>query len=147
MLGAVVVVGFAAAGADPYAQLLLWVNTPGMIGLMVLQLLAAVAVFLFFRKIPHGEGVLRTVVAPLVAAVLLAGAIGLVSYNVELFTGASTGVNVVLVSLVPGTFLLGLLLARRLKRRRPEVYASFAAEPADAPEGTPEPASATSVTR
>ncbi|CAM5443880.1 APC family permease [Streptomyces microflavus] len=146
VLGAVVVIGFAAAGADPYAQLLLWVNTPGMIGLMVLQLLAALAVFLFFRRVPHQEGALRTVVAPLVAAVLLTGAIGLVSYNVDLFTGASTGVNVLLVSLVPGVFLLGLLLARRLRRHRPEVYADFAAEP---PEDSPGPSSkpvSTSVT-
>ncbi|MFJ6610899.1 APC family permease [Streptomyces sp. NPDC091289] len=147
VLGAVVVLGFAAAGADPYAQLLLWVNTPGMIGLMVLQLLAALAVFLFFRRIPHREGALRTVVAPLLAAVLLAGAIGLVSYNVELFTGASTGVNVLLVALVPGVFLLGLLLARRLRRTRPEVYASFAAEPradtADEPAAADDPAPAT----
>ncbi|MEU3058017.1 APC family permease [Streptomyces griseus] len=147
VLGAVVVLGFAAAGADPYAQLLLWVNTPGMIGLMALQLLAALAVFLFFRRVPHREGALRTVVAPLTAAVLLAGAIGLVSYNVELFTGASTGVNVLLVSLVPGVFLLGLLLARRLRRNRPEVYASFAAEPradtGDEPEAAEDPAPAT----
>ncbi|WP_329221761.1 APC family permease [Streptomyces microflavus] len=145
-LGAVVVIGFAAAGADPYAQLLLWVNTPGMIGLMVLQLLAALAVFLFFRRVSHQEGALRTVVAPLVAAVLLTGAIGLVSYNVDLFTGASTGVNVLLVSLVPGVFLLGLLLARRLRRHRPEVYADFAAEP---PQDFPGPSSkpvSTSVT-
>ncbi|MYX13318.1 amino acid permease [Streptomyces sp. SID8374] len=142
VLGALVVIGFAAAGADPYAQLLLWVNTPGMIGLMVLQLLAALAVFLFFRRVPHQEGVLRTVVAPLVAAVLLTGAIGLVSYNVDLFTGASTGVNVLLVALVPGVFLLGLLLARRLRRLRPEVYAAFAAEPPEDPAEPSKPLSA-----
>ncbi|WP_411078724.1 APC family permease [Streptomyces sp. cmx-18-6] len=146
VLGAIVVIGFAAAGADPYAQLLLWVNTPGMIGLMVLQLLAALAVFLFFRRVPHQEGVLRTVVAPLAAAVLLTGAIGLVAYNVDLFTGASTGVNLLLVALVPGVFLLGLLLARRLRRRRPEVYASFAAEPREDRDQPAEPADATSVT-
>ncbi|MFF3808645.1 APC family permease [Streptomyces bacillaris] len=140
VLGALVVIGFAATGADPYAQLLLWVNTPGMIGLTVLQLLAALAVFLFFRRIPHREGRLRTVVAPLVAAVLLTGAIGLVSYNVDLFTGASTAVNVLLVALVPGVFLLGLLLARRLRRHRPEVYASFAAEPPqEGRDGLPDP--------
>ncbi|MEU6986343.1 APC family permease [Streptomyces sp. NPDC046324] len=129
-LGAVVVLAFAAAGADPYQQLLLWVNTPGMIGLMVLQLLAALAVPLFFRRIHHTEGKLRTVVAPVAAFVLLAGAIGLVVTNVGLFTGASTTVNTVLVSLVPAVFVLGLLLAYRLRRTRPETYATFAAEPA-----------------
>ncbi|MZE56923.1 amino acid transporter, partial [Streptomyces sp. SID5770] len=40
VLGLLVVLGFATAGADPFTQLLLWVNTPGVIGLMALQLLA-----------------------------------------------------------------------------------------------------------
>ncbi|GGY53720.1 APC family permease [Streptomyces omiyaensis] len=140
-LGAVVVLAFALAGADPYQQLLLWVNTPGMLGLMVLQLLAALAVPCFFRKTPHREGVWRTLVAPVAAFVLLAGAITLVTANVELFTAASATVNTVLVSLVPAVLLLGLLLARRLRRTRPEVYARFAAEPATAPapQGEPQP--------
>lgn len=133
-LGAVIVIAFAAVGADPYAQLLLWVNTPGMLGLMLLQLLAAIAVPLYFRRFEHGEGRFRTVVAPVVAAVLLAAAIFLVTDHVDLFSGASTGVNTVLVSLVPAVFLIGLALAHRLKRDRPEVYARFAAEPS-----TPDP--------
>lgn len=48
--------------------------------------------------------------------------------------------NVLLVALVPGVFLLGLLLARRLRRHRPEVYASFAAEsPQEGRDGLPDP--------
>ncbi|MFB6878782.1 APC family permease [Streptomyces sp. NPDC056323] len=136
-LGAVIVIGFAAAGADPYAQLLLWVNTPGMLGLMLLQLLAAIAVPLFFRRFAHDEGRFRTVVAPVVASVLLAAAIFLVTDHVDLFSGASTGVNVVLVSLVPAVFLIGLALAYRLKRDKPEVYARFAAEPSSPPSQEP----------
>ncbi|MER7110343.1 APC family permease [Streptomyces sp. NPDC000229] len=130
VLGLVVVLAFALAGADPYTQLLLWVNTPGGIGLMVLQLLAAIAIPCYFRRVPHNEGAVRTIVAPVTAAVLLTGAIGLVVSKIDLFTGASATVNTVLVALVPGVFLLGLLLARRLRRRRPEVYARFAEEPA-----------------
>ncbi|MEU4271264.1 APC family permease [Streptomyces sp. NPDC026092] len=145
VLGAIVVVGFAAAGADPYQQLLLWVNTPGMIGLMVLQLLAALAVPLFFRRISHDEGTLRTVVAPVAAFVLLGGAIGLVVTHVDLFTGASTTVNTILISLVPAVFVLGLLLAYRLRRTRPEVYANFAAEPAEGETSCPPPTSSSST--
>ncbi|WP_137989645.1 APC family permease [Streptomyces vilmorinianum] len=129
VLGAVIVLGFAAAGADPYTQLLLWVNTPGMIGLMALMLLAALAVVRYFRRAPHDEGALRTLIAPVAAALLLAVAIGLVVSKVALFTGASATVNTVLVTLVPAVFALGLLLAYRLRRARPEVYANFAAEP------------------
>ncbi|WP_435860146.1 APC family permease [Streptomyces roseus] len=128
-LGAVIVLAFALAGADPYQQLLLWVNTPGMIGLMALMLLAAIAVPVYFRRTAHTEGPWRTVVAPVAAAVLLAVAICLVVSKVDLFTMASTTVNTVLVALVPAVFLAGLGLAQRLKTHRPETYARFAAEP------------------
>ncbi|MGI5483627.1 APC family permease [Streptomyces lavendofoliae] len=145
-LGLVVVLAFALAGADPYTQLLLWLNTPGGIGLMVLQLLAALAVPRYFRRIAHREGVVRTVVAPVTAAVLLTGAIGLVISRIGLFTGASAAVNTLLVALVPAVFLLGPLLALRLRRSRPEVYAAFAEEPPDAGPGpvpAPRPAAPT----
>ncbi|MEW2301916.1 APC family permease [Streptomyces sp. NPDC006655] len=132
VVGLVVVVGFWAAGADPYDQLLLWVNTPGMIGLFVLQLLAAIAVPCYFRRVRHQEGVVRTVLAPTVAAVLLATAIGLVITHIDLFTGASDAVNTLLILIAPAVFVAGLGLAWWLRRRRPAVYADFAAEPADA---------------
>ncbi|WP_055714861.1 APC family permease, partial [Streptomyces torulosus] len=129
VLGAAVVLAFAAAGADPYTQLLLWVNTPGMLALMVLQLLAAIAVPLYFRRRTHGEGALRTVVAPVAAAVLLTGAIALVVTHLDQFTGASTTVNTVLAAIVPAVLVIGLALGWWLRRSRPEVYAGFAAEP------------------
>ncbi|MEU1196667.1 APC family permease [Streptomyces sp. NPDC005813] len=130
-LGAVVVLGFRAAGADPYNQLLLWVNTPGMIGLFALQLLAAIAVPCYFRKVSHQEGVLRTVVAPVLATVLLATAIVLVVTHIDLFTGASTTVNTVLIVLSPAVFVIGLAVAGWLRRARPRVYQNFAAEPVE----------------
>ncbi|MFF8449663.1 APC family permease [Streptomyces leeuwenhoekii] len=144
VLGAVVVLGFAVAGADPYGQLLLWVNTPGMLGLMALQLLAALAVFAYFRRVRHDEGALRTVVAPVAAAALLTAAIVLVVTHLDLFTGASATVNTVLAALVVAVFAAGLGLAGWLRRHRPGVYERFAAEPdpgpgADtAPESEPE---------
>ncbi|MEU6476491.1 APC family permease [Streptomyces sp. NPDC047017] len=131
VLGAAVVLAFAAAGADPYQQLLLWVNTPGMLALLALQLLAALAVPLYFRRVRHQEGVLRTVVAPVVAAVLLATAIALVVTHLDLFTGASAAVNTVLAAVVPLVFLAGFPLAGWLRRRRPGVYERFAAEPGE----------------
>ncbi|MFC8515738.1 APC family permease [Streptomyces sp. NPDC057257] len=133
VLGAVVVVAFWAAGADPYSQLLLWVNTPGMIGLFTLQLLVAIAVPCYFRRVSHQEGAVRTVVAPIAAALLLATAIGLVITHIDLFTGASDSVNTALIVIAPAVFVLGVALAWWLRRRRPQVYADFAAEPAEQP--------------
>ncbi|MEU6842757.1 APC family permease [Streptomyces sp. NPDC046716] len=124
-LGAVVVLVFWGAGLDPYAQLLLWVNTPGMLGLMALQLLAAIAVPFFFRRITHEEGVLRTIVAPAAATLLLGAATALVITHIDLFTGASPPANAVMVAVAPAVFVLGFPLALRLKRTRPEVYERF----------------------
>ncbi|GAA2228997.1 APC family permease [Streptomyces nogalater] len=131
VLGAVVVLAFRAADADPYQQLLLWVNTPGMIGLLLLQLLAALAVFRYFRRVRHTEGRVRTVLAPALAAVLLATAIVLVVSHIDLFTGAPRAVNAVLVTAAPAVFVLGLPLAWWLRRNRPGVYATFGTEPTE----------------
>ncbi|MGF1237295.1 APC family permease [Streptomyces sp. 2-6] len=130
-LALVVVIGFAAAGADPYRQLLLWVNTPGSIGLLALQAVTAVAVFRYFRRTRHEEGRWRGTIAPLAAAVLMAGAMWLVISKIGLMTAASFTTNAVLVLLVPAAFLLGALYSLRVRRNRPEVYARFAAEPDD----------------
>jgi amino acid transporter len=128
---------FAVAGADPYRQLLLWMNTPGGVGLVALQALTAVAVFRCFRHIRHEEGRWRTVIAPLAAAVLMAGAIWLIISKIGLMTGASSTTNTVLVLMVPAAFAAGLLLALRVRRTRPEVYAGFAQKP-DEPDTTAE---------
>ncbi|MEW2286144.1 APC family permease [Streptomyces sp. NPDC047841] len=125
VLGALVVLAFWAAGADPYQQLLLWVNTPGMIGLLLLQLLAAIAVPCYFRRVGHSEGAVRTVAAPVLATVLLTAAIALVVSHIDLFTAASPAVNVLLVAVAPAVFALGLPLAWWLRRSRPDVYATF----------------------
>jgi amino acid transporter len=135
VLALVCVTGFAVAGADPYQQLLLWMNTPGGIGLMVLQLLTAVAVVRYFRRVRHTEGRWRTLIAPLIATALLAGVMWLVISKIGLMTGAPSTTNTVLVLMVPTAFVVGLLHARRVRRRQPEIYARFAQEPNQAEEG------------
>ena len=122
VLAAAVVIVFAVLHLDPITQLLIWVNSPGVFGVVALQVTVAVAVIAFFRRDRRGHGVMRVVVAPLVAAVLLASALGLMVKNVVLLTGASTTVNVIIVAVTPMAALIGYLIAQRLKRSRPEVY-------------------------
>src|SRR5580693_3485760 len=43
VLAAIIVGGFAIAHADPYLQLLIWVNTPGVVGLVLLQVMVALS--------------------------------------------------------------------------------------------------------
>ncbi len=126
MLAFVVVGGFALANADPYGQLLIWVNTPGVLGIIVLQILTALAVPNFFRRISHDEGLWRTMVAPVLAVFGLAVALLLILSNMSLLTNASTGVNVVLAFIVPSVVVLGVIWAQWLRRNRPAVYDGFA---------------------
>ncbi|WP_055526370.1 APC family permease [Streptomyces graminilatus] len=128
VLAAIVTGVFAAIGAHPYNEFLLWVNTPGVVGILALQTLAACAVVAFFRRNPGlvGAGRLRTTVAPATAAVLLAVTTGLVCTKLDLFTGAPAAVNWGLAALTPIVFAIGVVLATRIRRKRPAVYAKLA---------------------
>ncbi|TXR52578.1 APC family permease [Quadrisphaera setariae] len=123
VLALVVVGGFALAGADPYRQLLLWVNTPGGIGLLLLQALACAAVLRFFWKDRRGYSTLRVIVAPALGLVLLVVAIVLTISQIDLLTSAGAAVNTVLVGLVFAVVVLGLVLSPVLARRMPEAWA------------------------
>ncbi|MEH0442276.1 MULTISPECIES: APC family permease [unclassified Streptomyces] len=132
-LAVVVTAVFAAIGVHPYNEFLLWVNTPGVVGILALQTLAACAVAAFFRRSPgaHAVGRLRTVVAPVAAAVLLAVITGLVCTRLNLFTGAAPPVNWTLIALTPLVFMTGVVLALRIRRNRPDVYAGLATTDVD----------------
>jgi amino acid transporter len=121
-LAAAVVALFAALQLDPMTQLLIWVNTPGVIGIVSLQATVAVAAIAFFRPDRRGHGVMRVVVAPIAAVVLLVSGLGLMIKNVALLTGASATVNAILLGITPMAALIGYLIAQRLKCSRPEVY-------------------------
>ena len=132
VLSLVVVAAFALGGLDPYLNLLIWVNTPGVVGLVLLQVLVAVAVPVYFRRIDHSEGRWRTLVAPVLAALGMATALYLMITKIALLTGASDTVNVVLVGLVPAMIVTGAVLALWLRAKRPQVYARLGA-PAPVP--------------
>ncbi|MCG7205089.1 APC family permease [Streptomyces arenae] len=124
VVAAVVVAVFALSALDPYTQFFLWVNTPGILGLLILQALGAFAVVAFFRRNPpqHGEGTGRTLLAPVTAGVLLSAATVCIATNFDLFTGAGPIVNWTLVALTPLILLTGIVLALRIRRNHPARY-------------------------
>jgi len=131
LLAALVVGSFAAADADPYTQLLIWVNTPGVLGILLLQVMVAVSVPVYFRRTANDEGRWRTVVAPLVSAVGMLVALYLTVTHLSLLTAASDSVNRVLLLTVPLVVLAGVGWAWWLRRNRPDVFASVAADPVE----------------
>ncbi|TGN65779.1 APC family permease [Nocardioides eburneiflavus] len=127
MLALVIVAGFAVAKADPYSQLLIWVNTPGIFGILLLQVAAAISVVVFFRRRGTSEKVWSTVVAPIMSAVLMIVACVLAARNISFLTGTTGLVNQVLLLTIPVTCVIGFAWALWLRRNRRDVFDSVAA--------------------
>lgn len=121
-LALAVVVVTVIAGADPYTVTFLWSSGTGILGVMLLQALAALAVYGFFRRDRRGVPSWRVVAAPLLACAGLAVMIVLVCADLDLLTGASTGVNVALIAPLPLVFVVGAGMALRMRRRAPAAY-------------------------
>lgn len=150
-LALVTVLAFAVAGADPFTGLLIIVNTPGVLGILVLQLLTAVAVVAFFVRRWRGDRQVVPVVAGALSAVLLAGGTWYLAANLELLTGTAAAWNATLIAVVPVVLVLGAGVAVWMRRHRPAVLAAIGsgpdpgtARPGDAPVQDPTIAMGTS---
>jgi len=123
---AVVVVGaFVAIGADPYLQLLIWVNTPGVIGIVVLQILAAVAVVVFFLRRRDIRRPWYALPAGVLGGVLMLAFLALIVANIGILTGADDTTNTIIITVAPLALLFGMVLAVVLRRVRPAAYAGI----------------------
>ncbi|MEP9395041.1 APC family permease [Gordonia sp. VNK1] len=118
----VVVGGLAIAGADPYYQLLLLVNTPGVVGIIALQVITSVAVVCYFIR-KKAVRVERVGVSAGVAATIMLGT-GLVVLvdKIDLLTGYSLAVNTTLVGVVGIVLIGGAVAAHYFRIKRPATY-------------------------
>lgn len=87
---------FAIAGADPYRQIILWTNTPSLVGVLALQILTSLAVVRFFSRRSLAVGPWRSVVAPGLSALILAGVLYLVCSKMNLLTELSATGNLLI---------------------------------------------------
>jgi len=123
-----VVGGFAVAGADPVLQLFTWLGQLGALGVLVLMTVTSFAVVAFFRRRPDPDaGPVRTLVAPLVAGVLMLviAVLGVTNFNV-LVTSAPdaplTTAAVVLPLLLLVAGVIGMIVAAAIRSRDPQRY-------------------------
>jgi amino acid transporter len=137
VISAAAVVGFAAGGLDPYANMTTSMLGLGTLGIVVLQALAALSSLGVQRKgvrLPWWQGVL----APLLGFAGLVVTVWLVVGNFDVLTGASGGVVAQLPWVIPVVFVLGVLWAVRMRSAHPGQYRALAAAhlpPAPAPQG------------
>jgi amino acid transporter len=113
VLAAVIVVPFAAAGADPVLTLLTWGGGVSVLALMLLYLLTSVAVIVFFRRTRLDTRRWHTLIAPLLAIVLLLGATALALGNFTTLISASGTTALILELVVVAVFAGGVLLGLR----------------------------------
>ncbi|GAB26488.1 putative amino acid transporter [Gordonia polyisoprenivorans NBRC 16320 = JCM 10675] len=122
VIAAVVVGAFAIAGADPYYRLLLLVNTPGVVGIIALQLITAIAVVAYFarKRLVRVERV--AVIAGIVSIVVLGVALAVLISKINLLTNADSTTNTWLVGLVGAVLLAGIAVAQYFRLRRPRIF-------------------------
>lgn len=122
----VVVVGaFGIAGADPYLVAASSLVGIGTLGIIALQAAASAAVIAFFWKRRDRE-LWRSVVAPGIGFLGLAGGFLLASLNFGTLTGTTLAVGDYLPLAVVAPVLGSLLTASHLRRRKPATWAAVA---------------------
>jgi amino acid transporter len=125
----VVVGGFAIAGSDPILKLFTWLTNLGALGVLTLMTVTSFAVVAFFRRTPDRDaGQWRTLIAPLVAGVLMLVVLflGVTNFNVLITSSTDAPTDamaIVLPLLLLVAGLAGMAVAAGIRARHPERYA------------------------
>jgi amino acid transporter len=125
--GLAVITAYAATGQNPMTRLFFWLGTTGGLGIMILLAVTSAAVVVFFARDARGEGIWPRLIAPALAAVLLAAIVVLAVQHYALLLGVAPGSPAAWV--LPGTYAavaaVGLGWGLILKIRRPQIYATI----------------------
>jgi amino acid transporter len=104
----IVIALFALFGQDPFATLFTWATGIGTIGVIFSQLVAGIAIFVFFRKSDVDKRRWNTVVAPLLAIIGLAAFFVLTLNSLDVLLGVHGVTAVLMLSLVFIALLAGM---------------------------------------
>ena len=124
----VVVIVFAALQLDPILNLVIWVNSPGVYGIIALQALASIAVVVYIVKNKDSERRWYVLPAAIVSCVTMIGLYLVLNTTVDVLTGAGPLINSIILSIVPIILVGSIIYAQILKSNRPAVYARIGGE-------------------
>jgi amino acid transporter len=119
----VVIAAFAIAGQDPFATLFTWATGIGTIGVILSQLVAGIAIFVFFRKSDVDKRPWNTVIAPVLAIVGLMAFFVLTLDSLDVLLAVDGATAVLMVSLVFLALVAGMAYGIYLRFFAPEKYA------------------------
>lgn len=114
----VLVAPFAVLGLDPVLSLFSWFSGLAVAALLVLYILCSIAVVGFFRRERTDGQPWQTLIAPMLAALLLAWILFLVVSNFTSLIGGSAETAVALLVAVPVVFLVGVAVEVQTELRR-----------------------------
>lgn len=128
----VAVLGFAVAQLDPYAQMTVWLSTPGVIGIVVLLAgtSAAAASYFVFGEGKNAKRRKLIAASSAIASLLFAFVAASIIVNAELMTGVTDATNVV-VAVAPFVVILvaAALTGRFGRRNRKPITSSTSPDP------------------
>jgi amino acid transporter len=127
MTALAVIAGYALAGAQPMQDLFFDLGTTGGFGLLLLYALTSLAVIVFFARNPSQETTWARLIAPALAAILLAGIAILAVQHYATLLGVAPGSTPAwaLPAGYAAAATLGLGWGLIIKIRRPDVYATI----------------------
>ncbi|OAN38974.1 APC family permease [Mycolicibacterium iranicum] len=122
---AVVVAIFAVLGLDPYATLFTWWTGVGAAGIILLQTIASVAIFVFFRRSDVDKRPWNTFIAPLLG---IAGLLPFLWYAVtgmDVLLGGGGWLQISFTAMLFASLLIGIVGAYVIRARSPQRYAEL----------------------
>ncbi|MER6560757.1 APC family permease [Streptomyces sp. NPDC001027] len=117
VIAAALVVPFALLGKDPVLTLFSWFSGVAVLAMMLLYFLTSVSVVVFFRRSRADTRIWNTLVAPVLGALGIAGAIWLIIENFTTLIGGDRATALWLQLTVPAVLVLGLFAARLTRGR------------------------------
>lgn len=118
----VVVLLFGVFTTDPFATLWTWATGIGAIGVILSQLLAAIAIFVFFRRSGVDKRPWNTLIAPLLAIAGLGYFFIVTLSSLDVLLGVQGGTALLMVSLVFIALAIGAGYGLYLKFTSPQRY-------------------------
>lgn len=117
VIAGLLVAPFAVLAMDPVLTLFSWFSGLAVAALLVLYMLSSLAVVAYFRRERVAGQFWQTVIAPVIASLLLAWVLYLVISNFTSLIGGSAETAVALLVAVPVVFAAGVLVEVRVENR------------------------------
>ncbi|UXA18120.1 APC family permease [Mycobacterium sp. SMC-4] len=122
---AVVVVIFALVGLDPYTTLFTWWTGVGAAAIILLQTLASIAIFVFFRRSDVDKRPWNTFIAPLLGIAGLLPFLWFAVTGMDVLLGGGGWLQTIFTIMLFASLAIGIVGAYLIKARSPQRYAQL----------------------